>query len=306
MQKMKRIFVFLFLVFLLSQCHSLRLPAQQPVALSSPFVAKKPIRIALVLGGGGSRGLAHLGAIQELEEAGIRPDLIIGCSAGAIVGAFYADHPELKEGKNFLLQLKKADLLDTTFFNSRFGFVKGKALRKFMRKNLRAKLFEELKIPLIIVATDLFSGETVELWEGDIPSAVNASCAVPGVFRPVLLNNRYLVDGGVASPVPVEVAKKHGATFIIAIDVSEKLSLSKPYHLFGVAKRGIEIAYQKFVDHSLAQADVALKMGFQDIGMFSDHLNQQMYDTGRQKASEILPEIKKKLGIPIEEKIALH
>ena len=153
------------------------IPQQRTLYLR--FEPKKPIRLALVLGGGGARGLAHLGAIRELEAAGIRPDLIIGCSAGAIIGAFYADDPELTRIENLLLSLRKADLLDTNIFRSRFGVVRGKMLRKFMKRHLHAKTFSELKIPLIVIATDLFTGEVVELSQRKFRSP----CARPALSR---------------------------------------------------------------------------------------------------------------------------
>jgi NTE family protein len=281
------------LFLLLAGCSPLYLP---PVAESEVpiFEAKHPIKVALILGGGGSKGLAHLGAIKELEAAGLRPDLIIGCSAGSIVGALYADNPELTGVEETLLKLNRSDLLDASFF-SRFGVVHGKALQNFMKKHLRSKTFDELKIPLIVVATDLFNGETIEISQKELPIAVGASCAFPGVFSPVLLHGRYLIDGGASNPVPVEIAKKYGAELIIAIDVSEKLPTSKPSHLFGIAKRGIEIVYRKLVEQSVAKADIAIRMEFQDVGMFSDHLNREMYEHGRQKVLSMLPEIKKKL-----------
>lgn len=267
-----------------------------PVAQSEipVFESKNPIRIALVLGGGGSKGLAHLGAIRELEAAGIRPDLIVGCSAGSIVGALYADEPELNGVEKTLLALSRSDLLDMTL--SRFGLVEGKSLQNFMKKNLRSKTFDELKIPLIVVATDLDNGDAIELSQRDIAVAVGASCAYPGLFHPVFLHDRYLIDGGASNPVPVEIAKKYGAEIIIAIDVSEKLPTSKPYHFFGIAKRGLEIAYRKLVEYSLAQADISIRMEFQDVGMFSDHLNHQMYEHGRLKVRSMLMQIKEKLN----------
>jgi NTE family protein len=281
-------------ILLLTGCTSSYPTAATPSEIPS-FQPKHPVHTVLVLGGGGSKGLAHLGAIRELEAAGIRPDLIIGCSAGAIVGALYADEPDISTIDQTLLGMKRADMLDTTYFSSRFGFVKGKALEAFMKKNLRSKTFEELKIPLIVIATDLHTGELIELSHNEIPIAVRASCAYPGVFQPVPLEGRYLVDGGVTSPLPVEIAKKYGAQVIIAIDVSEKLTESKPSHFFGVAKRAMEIAYTKFVSHALALADIAIKMDFQDMGTFSDHLNQKIYEHGRSKAKAAIPEIKKKL-----------
>jgi len=259
------------------------------------FAAKKPIKLALVLGGGGSRGVAHLGAIKELEAAGIRPDLIIGCSAGAIVGALYADNPELKGLEETVLKMTRSDLLDTTWF-ARSGVVEGTALQKFLQNQLQAKTFDQLKIPLIVIATDLHTGESIELSQNDLPKAVGASCAFPGVFPPVRLHDRYLIDGGASSPVPVEIAKKYGAEVIMAIDVSEKLPSSNPSHLFGIAKRGVEIMYLNFVEKSLAHADVSIRMEFQDVGIFCDDRNQFIYEHGRQKVISMLPEIREKIN----------
>ena len=176
--KTLRILFTLSLAFLMASCSSLYV---HPTAENTvpPFEPKQPIKIALVLGGGGARGLAHLGAIRELEAAGIRPDLIVGCSAGAVIGAFYADDPDLTRIENLLLSLRKADLLDTNIFRSRFGVVRGRMLRKFMKKHLHAKTFSELKIPLIVVATDLFTGEVVELSQKKFRSR----CAPPAPIR---------------------------------------------------------------------------------------------------------------------------
>ncbi len=287
-------FLSLLVLALFSSCSPLALDpgAQTPIAAFQPT---QPIRVALVLGGGGSRGLAHLGAIQELEAAGIRPDLIIGCSAGAMAGAIYADQPTLEGVPDALLSLKKADLLDYTFFRPLFGLIEGESLEKYMQKTLKAKTFAELKIPLIVVATDLISGEVIELCHGDIGSAVRASCAFPGYFKPVLLHGRYLVDGGASCPIPVAIAKKYGAQVVIAIDLSEKLSKAGPRHLFGVTKRSLEIAYKKFVEQSLAQADVAISMNFDEVGMFVDHLNESFYQHGREMMQKHIAKVQEKL-----------
>jgi NTE family protein len=146
-----------------------------------------------------------------------------------------------------------------------------------------------------VIATDLRTGEAVELSQGDLSSAIHASCALPGIFKPVLLDNRYLIDGGITSPLPIEVARKYGAQLIIAIDVSEKLPSTQPSHMFGVAKRGLEITYQKLIAHSLEKADIAIKMSFQDIGMFSEDHNHQMYAEGKKQALSMLPAIQEKL-----------
>lgn len=295
---MKTILAFIFVSLALIGCRSKSTDSTDSTALIElpKFEPKKPIRIALALGGGGSKGLAHLGAIQELEAAGIRPDLIIGCSAGAIAGAVYADQPELGGAPENWINLKRADLLDYAFFKPLFGLVEGKSLQKFVHNKLNAKTFGELKIPLILVATDLNSGDIIELCDGDIAPAVRASCAYPGFFKPVSLYGRTLVDGGAACPVPVSIAKKYGADVVIAIDLSEKLPKSGPKHLFDVAKRSLEIAYLKFVEQSLSQADVVIKMNFNQVGTFTDNVNEILYEHGRTAARCQIPEIMKKLS----------
>lgn len=285
----------LLLVILLAGCHSVYMPPTETVEIP-PFETKKPIHLALVLGGGGAKGLALLGAIQELEAAGIRPDLIVGCSAGAMAGALYADGQELTGLEKSFLTLKRADLLDFSYFRPLFGIVDGKSIQNLMRRTLKAKTFEELKIPLIAVATDLYTGDIVEICHGEIASGIGASCAFPGIFKPVQLFGRYLVDGGASCPVPVSVAKKYGAKIVIAIDVTGKLPTTHPQHLIGIGKRSLDIAYRKFVELNLAQADIVIKMDFDDCGTFSDHLNEHLYEQGRKTVREKLPEIQKKLA----------
>lgn len=286
----------LTLLFLLSSCYSLRFVPEEMVQIPQ-FEPKKEIGIALVLGGGGSKGLAHLGAIQELEREGIRPDLIIGCSAGAIAGALYADRSEVDDAVNALLPLKKKDILDYSYIDPLYGIVHGEQLQNLLKGMLHAKTFEELKIPLIVIATDLITGEVLELTTGELSSAIRASCAFPGFFKPVPLYGRYCVDGGASCPIPVNIARKYGARFVIAIDLSEKLSKEHPRNLIGVTKRSLEIGYLKFIEQSLSQADIAIRMNFDEVGTFTDDKNEWLFEQGREAIRSQLPAIKEKLGI---------
>ena len=274
-------------------CYHLPVISDEVVSIPE-YTPKKSIDIALVLGGGGSKGLAHLGAIEELEKHGLRPDLIVGCSAGAIAGALYADQIHVEDAVRALLPLTRNDLLDFSFINPILGIAKGDSLHQLLRKSLKVQSFEELKIPLIVVATDLISGDAVEICTGDLPSAIRASCAFPGMFKPVKIFGRHCVDGGASMPVPVSVAKKHGAKFIIAIDLSEKLPKDHPKHLFDITKRSLEIAYRKFVEHALESADVAVRMNFDAVGTFSDDYNQWFYEQGKKVVQAHISEILEK------------
>lgn len=294
---MIRYWVFLsFGLIFLSSCYSLRTFPEECVEIPC-FSPKKPVQLALVLGGGGSKGLAHLGAIQELEKAGIRPDLIIGCSAGAMAGALYADQPDLDFAIGSLIPLKKRDVLDYSYMNPIFGFVNGDLLHNLMKRLLQVTIFEDLKIPLIVVATDLFTGDVIEISSGDIASAVRASCAFPGVFKPVSLYGRFCIDGGASCPIPVNIAKKYGAKMVIAIDLSEKLSKEQPRHLLEVTKRSLEIAYRKFIEQSLDQADIAIRMNFDEIGIFNDDQNEWLYEQGQIVIRNHIPEIQRRLAL---------
>lgn len=288
-------FFFLPLLFLISGCYSLRLPPEDLVEIPD-FQPKKEIEVALVLGGGGSKGLAHLGAIQELEKAGIRPDLIIGCSAGAIAGALYADQACIDDAAQTLLPLRRKDLLDYSYVNPVYGIVHGDLLHDLMKRILQAKTFEELKIPLIVIATDLITGDILEFSQGELASVIRASCAFPGFFKPVPLYGRYCVDGGASCPIPVNIAKKYGAKFVIAIDLSEKLSNDAPKNLLDVTRRSVEIGYLKFVEQSLSLADVAIRMDFDEMGAFTDDRNEWLFEHGKTVIQAHLPEIKEKIN----------
>ena len=305
LQKKSKLFLYissLLLGVFCTGCYALRVAPEEIVEIPV-FAPQKSIELALVLGGGGSKGLAHLGAIQELEKAGIRPDLIIGCSAGAIAGALYADQAGVESAIETLVPLKRGDILDYSFANPIFGFVHGDLLQSLMKKFLRSQTFEELKIPLIIVTTDLITGDVIELSSGDLPSAIRASCAFPGVFKPVPLYGRYCIDGGASCPIPVSIARKYGAKVVIAIDLSEKLPKEHPKHLLGVTKRSLEIGYRKFVEQSLSQADIPVRMNFDDMGTFSDDFNEWFYEQGRVVIREHLPNIQKKIEERKQEKL---
>ena len=181
----------------------------------------KNSRVGLVLGSGGARGWAHLGVLQALREQGVHVDLVAGTSMGALVGAFFA------AGRESVLR-ELADHLDwrrlRQFFwevsLSRSGLTDGRRLSDELRKLIGVKEFRELDLPFRAVATDLGTGGEVVLGSGNLLQALRASFSIPGVFSPVSLSRRLLVDGGLVNPVPVNVARAMGAQKVIAVDVS--------------------------------------------------------------------------------------
>lgn len=267
------------------------LPNDNPPPLPCFSVPKK-IKVALVLGSGGVRGMVHVGVIEELEKAGIQFDLVVGCSAGSIVGALYCDCPDANQIKCAVRQLRTNSILDINLWQCRFGLSQGKALKNVLECQLQARTFDELKIPLVIVATDLNSGELVPIGNGDLIKAVQASCSIPLVFVPVELHGRTLVDGGVINTVPVCVAKDLGADLIIAVDLRELLPHTFPKNLFGVAKRSTEIAFMWQNDVCCRHADVIIRPTLCNVGIFDDSKLEMLYEAGKVAAQSVIPRIK--------------
>lgn len=176
--------------------------------------------LGLALGSGGARGVAHIGFLQALEEEGIKPDYISGCSMGAVVGACYAKGMQLSEIKDIVLKLKAGDIIDLSpAFISKMGLLRSKKVHDLFDKYLGGLKIEDMKIPFKCVATELYSGSLYVFEEGDASVAVQASSAIPSVFRPVEYDGKLFVDGGCLCRVPVKVVKDMGADVVIAIDV---------------------------------------------------------------------------------------
>lgn len=185
---------------------------------------KKNIKVGLALGSGSARGWAHIGAIEALQEANIPIHYVAGTSIGAFVGAVYATG-DLASLKEFALQMdwkKVLSYFDIVF--PRSGLMNGKKVHDLFSSHTKARTFEEFKIPVKMIATDLKKGEKVVIDSGNIIEAIRASVSVPGIFTPVHLNNKWLVDGGLVDPVPVGVARGMGADIVIAIDLNSGLS----------------------------------------------------------------------------------
>ena len=216
----------LFLTLVLAGCASgpvvVEPPPDSPVA--TPSVPNRPLKIGLVLGGGAARGFAHVGVIQVLEEAGIRPSLVVGTSAGSLVAAFYASGKTGSQLQQVAESMEEAAFADWTLPIFSRGMLRGEALARYVGSQVNGRLIENMPLPLGIVATDLHSGQGVLFQRGDTATAVRASSAVPALFHPVKIAGRDYVDGGLVSPVPVRYARQMGAELIIAVDISDHLS----------------------------------------------------------------------------------
>lgn len=177
-------------------------------------------KFGLALGGGGSRGVAHIGVIKALEEEGLKPDFVSGCSMGSVVGACYAMGMSCEEMMEKVSKLKTIKLVDLSAAPiTRLALLRGNKMQKLISGELGDITFDQLKIPFSCVASDLYSGRLVHIKEGSVATAVCASSSIPIIFPPVKLEDKLLVDGGVLCRVPTEQVKELGATKVIAVDV---------------------------------------------------------------------------------------
>ena len=260
---------------------------------------EKPINVALVLSSGGFRGAAHIGAIEVLEENGIKVDLIVGCSAGSFIGAFYADEPKVSAIKGKLMDASYEQLVDTSWINTLqapfcpTGPIRGLALQEFMLKNMHSRDFKDLKIPLVIVTTSLLNNQTEIIESGPIIPAVHASSALPPYFAPVRVYQNVYVDGAVASPVPVKIAKKYKPKLIIAVDITKKPSLSGLTNMFEITTRALDISFAELARYQAAEADFIIRPEIIGYGPFEDEYHREFYEAGRKAALGKIAEIKK-------------
>lgn len=213
-------------------------------------------KIGLSLGSGGIRGLAHISLIKILEENHIPIDFIAGTSIGALVGGLYAAKKDINSVENFLVSLSRKKLL-SLFMNPSInqGLINPEKIKDFLDEYLKGISFSELKIPLICCATNIRNGEVVELRTGNVSQAIVASGCVPLVFKPVVLGNKLLVDGGVSLPVPVLPLKKMGIDFIIASNLNKDFFVDEKNY-FGLKK--IFNTSISILLHSLAEANSQL------------------------------------------------
>ncbi len=224
-----------------------------------------PPRIALVLGGGGARGFAHVGVLRVLEQEKVPLAMVVGTSVGSLIGAMYAADPNAFELEWKAFQIDKEDLFDTSMFATA-GLVKGEAIKEFVKANVKIPRIEQFKIPYVAVAADLNTGQRVLFKEGSIVDAVRASVAIPGVFSPAKQANRLLVDGGVVANVAVDVAKELGADIVIASNITQNVVDYNVTDMLSTILQAINIMMSEMSAQQLKAADVVITPDIGDVG----------------------------------------
>ncbi|HEY6898894.1 MAG TPA: patatin-like phospholipase family protein [Rhodocyclaceae bacterium] len=251
-------------------------------------------KIALALGGGAARGFAHIGVIKALEAQGIVPDLIVGTSAGAVVGALYASGLNGFQLQKAALDMDESQIGDWSLPNR--GVFKGEALQHFVNQAVGNRPIEKLARPFAAVATDLRSGEAIVFQTGNTGMAVRASATVPGVFQPVTINGREYVDGGLVSPVPAAIARRLGADFVIAVDISAK---PRDVHLqstLDVLLQTVAIMGQTIGRHETADADVVIRPATTELSATDFAARHRAVLEGEKAAAAAMADLKAKLA----------
>ncbi len=253
--------------------------------------AKKPI-IALVLGSGGARGYAHIGAIEILEKNNIYPDFIVGTSAGSIVGSLYASGKNSSELREIALNLKANDVRDVTL--DRKGFFEGKKVEDFINKEVNNTPLQSLKIPMYVIATELKEGKKVVFNYGNTGQAVRASVAIPSMFIPTKIGDDEYVDGGLVSPVPVDVAKKLGADIVIAVDILAQPVHTETSNIWGLFNQNINIMQKHLAQEELKSADIVIQPDLREkVHIFDVSGREITMLAGQNAAQKVMPKLRK-------------
>jgi NTE family protein len=264
--------------------------ACMPKAIPPPLPPPKPAKVAVVLGAGASKGFAHIGVLKVLESQKIPIHLIVGTSAGSVVGSLYASGIDAFQLQTMAIALLKDDVVDLTLPDN--GFIRGERLENFINKTVRQTPLEQLKIPFRAVATNLQTGEEIVFATGNTGRAVRASCSIPGVFQPVRIGDKAYVDGGVVSPVAVEAARRAGADVVIAVDISAGVAVTVPQGILDTILQSIDIMYAKIATAQLKNADVVIRPKVSHIGSSDFEKRNEAILEGEKAATLALPQIR--------------
>ncbi len=254
-------------------------------------------KLGFALGAGGSRGVAHIGFLRAMEEEGIVPDFVSGCSMGSVVGSCYAKGYTTKHMEEIIKKLKFSDLLDLSLAPIKNGaLLRSKKMKKKLQQYLGKTTFGELKIPFSCVAADLISGEVAVLGEKDdeVCQAVVASSSIPTIFKPIQMGEKLLVDGGVLCRVPIDTVRNMGADVIVAVDVLGKVrKCDKKYNVFTIMTRTFDIADCELTKKTIKEKhpDLFIEPDLGDMNQYKfkdiDFAIQKGYETGKAYADKI-------------------
>jgi NTE family protein len=267
--------------------------AQSP--RKTPAATTKQAGVGLALGGGFARGFAHLGVLQVFEQNNVPISHIAGTSVGSILGAAYASGAPLARIIEACRTLRFRDI--ARWRVSRLGLASNHRLENLIERVFDSRHFEDLRIPLAVVATDLSSGEPVVFTQGNLADAIRASCAFPGLFEPVEIGTRCLADGGLVAPVPTRAARDLGAATVIGISVGlQDGHRGAPTNIFQVVSRAVSAAQKHQLEIWESHADLVLRPDVQSLAWDDFHRAEEAIAAGAAAARRALPRVQKLLG----------
>lgn len=251
------------------------------------------MKIGLALSGGAARGLAHVGVLNYLEEKGLEPDIIAGTSAGSIAGALYCSGYSAEEVGRIAAGLSWKDLIRVTI--PRIGLIDSRRLLKVLQEYLGAKTFEDLERPLLVNAVDLLSGREIILKQGPVAQAVQASCAIPGIFTPVKWQGCLLVDGGLLDNLPTKLLRNRGLDQIIAVNVGGQKPLDhNPGTIIEVLIQSFDILRRTRDEEAVESSDIIIEPDLGDIAFHDTGQAEELFARGYEAAREALAGFEKK------------
>lgn len=256
----------------------------------------RPKKVALVLGGGGARGLAHIGILKVFERENIKVDLVVGTSMGAVIGAGYSLGIPINHMEKRATEISWTDLFDPTMPTQ--GLAEGMKMQNVIADILEHKTFLDIKTQLALVATDIEKAEKVVYTSGPLAKIARASSSWPGIFNPVKIDDRLIVDGGVMNSVPVSVAKELGADFIIACDVG--FCVTKNIEITNIMRlllQSFQIMGQELNTFQSKEADIIIEPDLGNIDQAGFDRSTEIIHKGQEAAEKILPTLQKILGL---------
>ncbi|MFC5459016.1 patatin-like phospholipase family protein [Massilia niabensis] len=272
-------------------------PAAVQAAVQPTPAPPKKIKIGLALGGGAARGFAHIGVIKALEAQGIFPEIVVGTSAGSVVGALYASGYNGFTLQRTAMEMDEATISDWALplFSRSSGVLKGEALQNYVNKAVGNVPMERFKIRFGAVATDIRTGEAVLFNKGNAGLAVRASSSVPSVFQPVKIGAKTYVDGGLVAPVPVKFVREMGADFIIAVNISTQADTQATTSSLDVLMQTFSIMGQRINHFELKEADIVITPALGKMGSADFNGRNLAILAGEQAAASVMPQIKARL-----------
>lgn len=266
-----------------------RLSSEPDSRLTSQMFFKFKKKIGLALGGGAVLGAAHIGVMRAVEEYKVPVEYISGTSIGALIAALYAFGLNWRDMEKIALDL---DWLDISGFSlSQYGLITNKKIGKVITENLGNVKFDQSKIPLAVIATDICKGKKVVLNEGSVADAVMASTCIPGIFVPVERGEQLLVDGGIMENVPVLSLQNMGAHFVIGVDLNAKQAFSKPKNIAEVLINTINLTLQNVTQLQTGEADLLITPDLSAFNLYDTDQVPDLIEKGYRESKAALKKI---------------